>query len=95
MVAVALRVALRWTPASGASSVMLPLITAAMLGAGLGWIGPLAYLVVSIYAVQQAWTTPWLWPARPAGDGGAAICAGLVFAAGLAAVTVRGASRRS
>jgi hypothetical protein len=171
VVAVALRVVLRWTPASGASSVMFPLImaaaaaavisatthsplgepervtgawlpwlrfgsavimagaacgalalgavgghlalgapallrdlagltgialiTAALLGAGLGWTGPLAYLVVSIYAVQQAWTTPWLWPACPAGDGGAAICAGLVFAAGLAAFTVRGASRRS
>ena len=51
----------------------IALITAALLGAGLGWTGPLAYLVVSIYAVQQAWTTPWLWPARPAEDGGAAI----------------------
>ena len=40
-------------------------------------------------------TVAWLWPARPAGDGGAAICAGLVFAAGLAAFTVRGASRLS
>jgi hypothetical protein len=73
----------------------IALITAALLGAGLGWTGPLAYLVVSIYAVQRDWTTPWLWPARPAGDGGAAICAGLVFAAGLAAFTVCGASRRS
>jgi len=51
--------------------------------------------VAALAPVQQAWTTPWLWPARPVGDGGAAICAGLVFAAGLAAFTVRGASKRS
>jgi hypothetical protein len=31
----------------------IALITAALLGAGLGWTGPLAYLVVSIYAVQR------------------------------------------
>jgi hypothetical protein len=73
----------------------IALLTAAVLGAGLSWIAPLAYLVVSIYAIQQAWTTPWLWPARAAHDQGAAICAVVVFAAGLAAITARGASRRS
>lgn len=67
------------------------LLTAAVLGAGLSWTGPLAYLVIGIYAVQQSWTTPWLWPARPAPDRGAAICVILVFAAGVAAVTLRGA----
>jgi hypothetical protein len=36
-------------------------------------------------------TTPWLWPARPAYDRGAAICAALVFAVGAAAVALRGA----
>jgi hypothetical protein len=36
------------------------------------------------------WTTPWVWPARPPHDRGAAICAALVFAAGLALITIRG-----
>ena len=62
--------------------------------AGLTGTG-LAYPVVSIYAVQEAWTTPWLWPARPAQDRGAAICAALVFAAGLAVITLRGAVESS
>ena len=35
-------------------------------------------------------TTPWVWPARPPLDRGAVICAYLVFAAGLALITVRG-----
>ena len=38
-----------------------------------------------------ALTTPWLWPGRPPHDLGAAICAGLVFAIGVAAFTARGA----
>ena len=32
-----------------------------------------------------------MWPARPAPDRGAAICAVLVFAGGVAAITLRGA----
>jgi hypothetical protein len=72
----------------------ISLLTAAVLGAGLSWTGPLAYLVLAIYGVQRAWTTPWLWPARPPHDRGAAICALLVFAAGVAAITARGASSR-
>ena len=67
------------------------LLTAAVLGAGLSWTGPLSYLVIAIYAVQGGWTTPWLWPARPANDRGAAICAVLVFTAGAAAIALRGA----
>jgi hypothetical protein len=72
------------------------LLCAAALGGELAWTGPLAYLVVGTYALYGAWhgtpsTTPWLWPARPPHDLGAAICAGLVLAAGLAAITVRGA----
>jgi hypothetical protein len=72
------------------------LLCAAVLGGELAWTGPLAYLVVGTYALYGAWhgtvsTTPWIWPARPPEDLGAAICAGLVLAAGLAAITVRGA----
>ena len=73
----------------------IALLTAALLGAGLSWTGPLIYLILSSFPVQRAWTTPWLWPARPAHDRAAAICAVLGFVAGLAAITVRGASKRS
>ena len=56
----------------------------------------MAYLLVALYALYTQWhgpalTTPWLWPARPPHDLGAALCAGLVFAAGLVIITVRGA----
>ena len=72
------------------------LLCAAVLGGGLAWIGPVGYLVAGVYALYTQWhgpalTTPWLWPARPPHDPGAAICAGVVFAVGLAVVTVRGA----
>jgi hypothetical protein len=72
------------------------LLCAAALGGGLAWAGPVGYLVAGVYALYTQWhgpalTTPWLWPARPPHDPGAAICAGLVFAIGLAVITVRGA----
>jgi hypothetical protein len=66
-------------------------LTGAVLGGGLAWIGPLGYLAVTMPAVAGHWTTPWLWPARPPHDHGAAVCAGLVFAAGVAVATARGA----
>ena len=71
------------------------LLCAAMINSGLAWIGPAAYLLPGAYALYTQWhhpalTTPWLWPARPPHDLGAAICAGLVFAAGVAVITVRG-----
>jgi hypothetical protein len=69
----------------------IEVLAGAVLGGGLAWIGPLGYLAVAMPALTGHWTTPWLWPARPPHDHGAAICAGLVFAAGLAAVTARGA----
>jgi hypothetical protein len=74
----------------------LGLLCAGVLGGGLSWTGPAGYLVVGVYALYTQWhgpalTTPWLWPARPPRDLGAAVCAGLVFAAGLALVTWRGA----
>jgi hypothetical protein len=73
----------------------LGLLCAAMINSGLGWIGPAAYLLPGAYALYTQWhhpalTTPWLWPARPPHDLGAAICAGLVFAVGVAVITVRG-----
>jgi hypothetical protein len=69
----------------------IALLTAALLGGALAWVGPMAYLVVTLRALQAAWTTPWIWPARPPHDRGAALCAAVVFAAGVVAITVRGA----
>jgi hypothetical protein len=72
------------------------LLCAGVLGGGLSWTGPAGYLLPGVYALYTQWhgpalTTPWLWPARPPRDLGGAVCAGLVFAAGLALVTWRGA----
>lgn len=72
------------------------LLCAAAIGGGLAWIGPVAYVMPGAYALYTQWhhpalTTPWLWPGRPPHDLGAALCAGLVFAAGAAVYTVRGA----
>jgi hypothetical protein len=68
----------------------LGLLTAAVIGGGLAWAGPLTYLVIAEVALMQGWTSPWTWPARPPHDRGAAICAGLVFAAGIVITVVRG-----
>jgi hypothetical protein len=69
----------------------IALLAAAVAGGALAWIGPIAYLGVTLPALSGDWTTPWVWPARPPHDRGAAICAALVFAAGAAVITVRGA----
>ncbi|HTT50621.1 MAG TPA: hypothetical protein VMH35_04390 [Streptosporangiaceae bacterium] len=74
----------------------LGLLGAAALGGGLAWAGPVAYLMVGAYALYTQWhppalSTPWIWAARPPHDLGAAVCAGLVFLAGLAAAAVYGA----
>ena len=68
----------------------IALLTAAVAGGGMAWIGPIAYLAVTLPAITGHWT-PWIWPARPPHDRGAAICAALVFAAGVVVITVRGA----
>ena len=75
------------------------LLCAAAVDGGLSWTGPTGYLVAAVYALYTQWhppalTTPWLWPARPPHDLGGAVCAGLVFACGVAAVTPRGARDR-
>jgi hypothetical protein len=74
----------------------LGLLGAAVLGGGLAWTGPVAYLLAGLYALYTQWHppalhSPWLWPARPPHDLGGALCAGLVFLAGLAVTTVHGA----
>ena len=72
------------------------LLCAAVLGGGLAWVGPTGYLMVGAYGLYTQWhgpplTTPWIWPARPPHDAGAAICATLVFTIGIVITTVRGA----
>jgi hypothetical protein len=67
------------------------LLSAAVLGGLLAWVGPIACLVVAEVALTSAWTSPWIFPARPPADRGAAICAALVFAVGIAIIAVRGA----
>jgi hypothetical protein len=66
------------------------LLSAAALGGAFGWIGPMAYWLVTESVLAARWTTPWVWPARPPHDRGAALCATLVFAAGTALIAVRG-----
>ena len=66
------------------------LLTAAVLGGAFGWAGPMAYLLLTESALAAGWSTPWIWAGRPPHDTGAAICAALTFAAGVAVVTIRG-----
>jgi hypothetical protein len=61
------------------------LLSAAALGPALGWAGPVAYLVLAEYGLGMAWTAPWLWAGRAAGDAGGTVCAWLALAAGAAA----------
>ena len=82
----------------GMTTLLVPVLimAAGQLGGGLAWTGPVAYLPVGAYALYTQWhppalRTPWIWPARPPHDLGGAVCAGLVFLAGLAVTTVRGA----
>jgi hypothetical protein len=67
------------------------LLAAAALGGAFGWTGPMAYWLAAESVLAARWTTPWIWPARPPHDRGAAICAALVLAAGIAAITFLGA----
>lgn len=69
----------------------IALLSAAVLGGSLAWIGPALYWTVTEFALSYAWQTPWTWPARPPHDRGATICATLVFVAGIAVTTARGA----
>jgi hypothetical protein len=67
------------------------LVVAVATGGTLSWLGPLSFWAMSAYAINEGWTTPWLWPGRPPHDGGAASCATVVFVLGLCLVAIRGA----
>jgi hypothetical protein len=66
------------------------LLSAAVLGGALGWVGPMAFLLITEGALAHRSVTPWVWPTRPPHDRGGAICACLVIAVGLVLITVRG-----
>ena len=67
------------------------LLSAVVLGGAFGWVGPMAYLLVTEVALGGHPTTPWVWAARPTHDHGAALCAATVFVAGVVAVSLLGA----
>ena len=67
------------------------LLLAGVIGGALAWAGPMAYVIVAQFGLIADWPSPWVWPARPPHDLGGALCAGLVFAAGIVVATVRGA----
>jgi hypothetical protein len=69
----------------------LALLSAPLTGGLLSWLPPMAYLGFAEYALNEFWNNPWTWPVRPPTDRGAWICAALVFAAGLATITIKGA----
>jgi hypothetical protein len=69
------------------------MLAAAAFGGAFGWVGPMAYLLVTEVALTGSPTTPWMWPARPPHDLGAALCASAVFAAGIVGVTLLGERR--
>jgi len=69
----------------------LGLLAAAVTGGLLAWVGPLGYVMLAEIGLVAGWGSPLLWPGRPSHDLGGALCAGLVFAAGLLVTTVRGA----
>ena len=66
------------------------LVSAAILGGAFSWVGPMAFLLITEGALAHRSVTPWVWAARPPHDRGGAICACLVFAVGLALITVSG-----
>ena len=57
----------------------------------LAWVLPMAYVAFCQYALIEMWRAPWAWPVRPPADRGAWIAAAVVYAAGLLAITLRGA----
>jgi hypothetical protein len=89
----------RWLPFLRlTAAVALTALAAGALMAAAG-TGPAGYLITGVYALYTQWhgpalNTPWLWPARPGHDLGGALCAALVFIAGLTVITVRGARDR-
>ncbi len=70
----------------------LALFTARILGAGLSWVIPLGYAILSFLAPRPGERpSPWAWPALAATDHMAALIALALLLAGLAVVALSGA----
>jgi hypothetical protein len=70
------------------------LLCSLVTGGLLAWTLPMGYMAFCQYALVEAWTTPWTWPARLPADRGAWICACAVFAVGLLLFTILGPRTR-
>ncbi len=70
------------------------LLCSLAVGGLLSWIGPLAYAGICQCAAIANYSEPLTWAARPPADRGGWIAALVVFAAGLAALTIRGPRTR-
>jgi hypothetical protein len=68
----------------------LGLLSATVLSGAFGWVGPMAFLLITEGALAHRSVTPWVWPTRPPHDRGGAVCACLVIAAGLVLITLCG-----
>jgi hypothetical protein len=66
------------------------LIFCLVTGGLLAWIGPLAFMAISQFALVANYSEPLTWPTRPPTDRGGWIAALVVFAVGLIAYTIRG-----
>ncbi len=70
----------------------LALLTARILGAGLSWVVPLGYAILSFLAPRPGERpSPWAWPALAATDHMAALIALALLLAGLVVVVLSGA----
>lgn len=66
------------------------LLFSLVTGGLLAWIGPLAFMAVSQFALIANHSWPWTWPARPPTDRGGWIAAMAVLAVALIAYAIRG-----
>jgi len=72
----------------------LGLACSLVTGGLLAWVLPVGYMAYCQYALTEAWSAPWTWPARPPADRGGWIAAMTVLAVALLAYTRRGPRTR-
>jgi len=72
----------------------LGLASSLVTGGLLAWVLPLGYMAFCQYALTEAWSAPWIWPARPPADRGGWIAAVTVLAVALLAYTLCGPRTR-
>ena len=72
----------------------LGLACSLVTGGLLAWVLPVGYMAYCQYALTEAWSAPWTWPARPPADRGGWIAAMTVLAVALLAYTLRGPRTR-